>query len=124
MAGAGSDFRPEPGRLAYVELPVTDSEESATFFEQAFGWNLMRFAPTYAGTIGQGTDLGLDADRVQATQAPLPGIRVENLEAAMAAVLAAGGAITRSIFAFPGGRRFQFREPGGNELSVFVEEAP
>ncbi len=53
---------------------------------------------------------------------PLPGIRVDDLEAALAAVEDAGGAVTRAIFAFPGGRRFHFREPGGNELSVFVEE--
>ncbi len=71
--------------------------------------------------MGQGTDLGLQGDKSEAPAAPLPGIRVENLEAALAAVEAAGGTITCSIFAFPGGRRFHFREPGGNELSVFAE---
>jgi len=112
-----------PGaRLAYVELPVKDSEASATFFEAAFGWSLTRFGPSYAGTMGQGTDLGLDADVSEAPAAPLPGILVTDLEAALAAVEAAGAQITRPIFAFPGGRRFQFREPGGNELAVFVEE--
>ncbi len=108
--------------LAYVELPVADSEASAVFFETAFGWQLVRFAPTYAGTMGQGADLGLQGDAAEAPAAPLPGIRVDDLEAALVAVEAAGGAITRAIFAFPGGRRFQFREPGGNELAVFVEE--
>jgi predicted enzyme related to lactoylglutathione lyase len=109
-------------RLAYVELPVTDSEASATFFEKAFGWSLVRFAPTYAGTVGQGTDLGLDGDESEHPAAPLPGILVVDLEAALDAVTAAGAAITRPIFAFPGGRRFQFREPGGSELAVYVEE--
>ena len=108
--------------LAYVELAVADSEVSASFFESAFGWQLVRFAPTYAGTMGQGTDLGLQGDVTEAPAAPLPGIRVDNLEAALEAVQAAGGAITQAIFAFPGGRRFHFRERGGNELSVFVEE--
>ncbi len=109
--------------LAYVELTVTDSEASATFFTTAFGWNLTRFGPTYAGTMGQGTDLGLQGDPAEASAAPLPGIRVADLEAALASVEAAGGVITQPIFAYPGGRRFQFREPGGNELAVFSEES-
>ncbi|MBN8832114.1 MAG: VOC family protein [Sphingomonadales bacterium] len=108
--------------LAYVELPVADSEASATFFfEAAFGWTLTRFGPSYAGTMGQGADLGLQGDAAEAPAAPLPGIRVTNLEAALVAVEQAGGAITKPIFAFPGGRRFHFREPGGNELAVLQE---
>jgi len=113
---------PKDAALAYVELAVADSEASAIFFEQAFGWQLTRFGPTYAGTLGQGADLGLQGDATEAPAAPLAGIRVADLEGALAAVEAAGGVVTRPIFAFPGGRRFQFREPGGNELAVFVEE--
>lgn len=109
-------------RLAYVELPVADSKASAAFFEAAFGWALTRFGPSYAGTLGQGTDLGLQGDASEHPEAPLPGILVTDLEAALDAVTAAGAVITRPIFAFPGGRRFQFREPGGNELAVYVEE--
>jgi predicted enzyme related to lactoylglutathione lyase len=111
-----------PATLAYIELPVADSEASAIFFAQAFGWEMIRFGPTYAGTMGQGTDLGLQGDAAEAPAAPLPGIRVDDLEAALAAVQAAGATITQAIFAFPGGRRFHFREPGGNELSVFAED--
>jgi predicted enzyme related to lactoylglutathione lyase len=110
-------------QLAYVELPVADCEASAVFFERAFGWALTRFGPTYAGTLDQAADLGLQGDAAEAPAAPLPGIRVGDLEAALAAVEAAGGSITKAIFVFPGGRRFEFREPGGNELAVFVEEA-
>ncbi len=111
-----------PATLAYVELAVPDSEASATFFEAAFGWTLTRFGPTYAGTMGQGTDLGLQGDASEAPAAPLAGIRVEDLEAALVAVEGAGATITQPIFAYPGGRRFHFREPGGNELSVFAED--
>jgi len=109
--------------LAYVELPVTDSEASAAFFEQAFGWTLTRFGPFYAATVGQGADLGLDGNSGHVSATALPGIRVNDLEAALAAVEDGGGVITKAIFAFPGGRRFHFREPGGNELSVFIEES-
>jgi predicted enzyme related to lactoylglutathione lyase len=111
-----------PATLAYVELPVADSEASAEFFSAAFGWELTRFGPTYAGTMGQGTDLGLQGDAAEAPAAPLPGLQVDDLEAALAAVEAAGGIVIRPIFAFPGGRRFHFREPGGNELTVFASD--
>jgi predicted enzyme related to lactoylglutathione lyase len=110
-----------PATLAYVELPVADSEASAEFFSAAFGWELTRFGPTYAGTMGQGTDLGLQGDAAEAPAAPLPGLQVEDLEAALAAVEAAGGIVIRPIFAFPGGRRFHFRDPSGNELAVWSE---
>lgn len=120
MSGSGSNA--SGAQLAYVELPVADSEASAVFFEKAFGWQLMRFGPSYAGTIGATADIGLQGDPAEAPAAPLPGIRVGDLEAALAAVEAAGGAVTRAIFAFPGGRRFEFREPGGNVIAVFADE--
>ena len=56
-----------------------------------------------------------------ALSAPLPVIRVDDLEAAFDAVCAAGGIIAKAIFAFPGGRRFHFIDPGGNELAVWSE---
>lgn len=114
---------PVEGRLAYLELSVGDSEASAGFFEAAFGWTLTRFGPAYAGTMGQdGSDIGLQADTAEVNAAPLGGIEVADLDAALAAVEAAGGSIVRPIFTFPGGRRFHFREPGGNELAVFCND--
>ena len=67
---------------------------------------------------GQGTNLGLQADPAEAPAAPLAVIMVDDLETALAEVLAAGGTLTVPIFAFPGGRRFQVRDPGGNEIAV------
>jgi predicted enzyme related to lactoylglutathione lyase len=63
-------------------------------------------------------DLGLQADPAEATKAPLAVIEVDDLEDALAAVMRAGGKIVRPIFAFPGGRRFQFLDPNGNELAA------
>ncbi len=79
---------------------------------------MMNFGSTYAATTTGDTDIGLQADIAEATKAPLPVIEVEDLEAALAAVEAAGGRIIRPIFAFPGGRRFHFLDPGGNELAA------
>ena len=112
-------------RLNYVELPVTEAGRSAAFFQAAFGWSLSAFGPSYSATVGGGAgddsaDLGLQGDASEATTAPLAVIEVDDLDAALAAVEAAGGSITRAPFDYPGGRRFHFSEPGGCELAVNV----
>jgi len=108
-------------RLNYVELPVSEIGASKAFYEAAFGWSLMEFGPTYAATITGDTDVGLQADQAEAAKAPLPVIHVDDLEAALEQVSAAGGKIVRPIFAFPGGRRFHFLDPSGNELAAVKE---
>ncbi len=105
-------------RLNYVELPVNDIGAARTFYESVFGWSMIAFAPTYAATLTGDTDVGLQGDASEATKAPLPVIEVDDLEAALAAVQEAGGTIVRPIFAFPGGRRFQFLDPAGNEIAA------
>jgi len=104
-------------RLNYVELPVADVGAAKAFYEAAFGWTMTAFGPTYAATLTGDTDVGLQGDSAEASGAPLPVIEVADLEAALEAVTEAGGTIVRPIFAFPGGRRFQFLDPGGNELA-------
>ena len=104
-------------RMNYVELPVGDVGAAKAFYEGAFGWSLTDFGPTYACTLTGDTDIGLQGDAGEATKAPLAVILVDDLEVVLAAVTAAGGTIVRPIFSFPGGRRFQFLDPGGNELA-------
>lgn len=108
-------------RLYYVELPVREMAPAKAFYEKAFGWSLTQFAPTYAATVSGDTDIGLQADSAEATGAPLAVIHVDDLEAALAAVEEAGGRIVRPIFPFPGGRRFHFLDPSGNELAAVRE---
>lgn len=105
-------------RLSYVEFPVDDIAAAKDFYEGAFGWTLTPFGPTYAATTTGDTDIGLQADAAQATQVALPVIQVDDLEAALGRVIAAGGDLTLPIFSFPGGRRFHVRDPSGNELAV------
>ncbi|WP_017463077.1 VOC family protein [Dyella ginsengisoli] len=105
-------------RPCYIELPAADIAASKAFYTQAFGWALADFGPTYAATTTGDVDVGLQGDASEAPAAPLPVIQVDDLEAALAAVTAAGGTVVRPIFGFPGGRRFQFRDPHGNELAV------
>ena len=105
-------------RLNYVEFPVRDIGAAKAFYEAAFGWSMTAFGPTYAATLTGDTDIGLQGDPAESTKAPLPVIEVDDLEAALEAVKAAGGTIVRPIFAFPGGRRFQFLDPSGNEVAA------
>jgi hypothetical protein len=105
-------------RLNYVELPVEDTGAAKAFYEAAFGWSMTAFGPTYAATLTGDTDIGLQGDPGEASKAPLPVIDVDDLEGALAAVERAGGRIVRPIFSFPGGRRFHFLDPSGNELAA------
>ena len=105
-------------KIDYLELPVADAGRAKAFYSAAFGWSFTDFGPTYAATTSGDSDLGFQADPAQKTAAALPVIEVDDLEGAQAAVEAAGGAITQPIFAFPGGRRFHFRDPDGHELAA------
>jgi predicted enzyme related to lactoylglutathione lyase len=105
-------------RLNYLELPVAHTIRSSAFYSAAFGMAFTTFAPTYAATMTGDTDLGFQADPAEKTAGPLSVIQVDDLGVAEAAVRAAGGDICVAPFAFPGGRRFHFRDPDGHELAV------
>lgn len=105
-------------RPNFIELPAHDLATSRAFFETVFGMTMTGFGSTYACTMTGDVDIGLQADQREATKAPLPVIEVKDLEATLAAVTATGVAITKPIFGFPGGRRFHFLDPSGNELAA------
>ena len=109
-------------RLNYVELTAFDVPAAKRFYEKAFGWTMTAFGPSYAATTTGDTDIGLQGDAAEATRTPLPVIEVDDLEAALDSVTLAGGMIVKPIFAFPGGRRFQFLDPSGNEIACVTSE--
>ena len=125
----GPAGRPDPAvlsvvmaRIDYVELPsVTAHELTRGFYAKAFGWQFTDYGPDYAATTSGDVDLGLNGQPSEALAAPLPVIRVDDLEAAFDAVTKAGGIIAKPIFAFPGGRRFHFIDPSGSELAVWSD---
>jgi predicted enzyme related to lactoylglutathione lyase len=109
-------------RIDYVELPsVTAHELTRGFYAKAFGWQFTDYGPDYAATTSGDVDLGLNGQASEALAAPLPVVRVDDLDATLDAVAAAGGIISRPIFAFPGGRRFHFIDPSGSELAAWSE---
>lgn len=103
--------------LNYVEFASPKLEQTQAFFTEAFGWEYIDYGPDYKDVQGAGLGGGIER---AALRAPLAVIETDDLEAMLARVKAAGGQITQEIFAFPGGRRFQFTEPGGNELAVWT----
>jgi len=105
-------------RPNFIELPSRDLAAAKRFYAQVFDWQLTDFGPTYACTLTGDVDIGLQADMADATKAPLAVIDVDDLEAFQAKVEAAGAPIVKPIFGFPGGRRFHFLDPNGNELAV------
>ena len=109
-------------RIDYVELPsATAHELTRAFYAKAFGWDFTDYGPDYSATTTGDVDVGLNGQADDALAAPLPVIRVDDLESAFDAVTKAGGTIAKPIFAFPGGRRFHFIDPGGSELAVWSE---
>ena len=109
-----------PARIDYVELPsATAHELTRAFYAKAFGWNFTDFGPDYSSTVTGDVDVGLQGEPSGALTAPLPVIRVDDLESALDDVIKAGGTLVKPIFAFPGGRRFHFIDPSGSELAVW-----
>jgi predicted enzyme related to lactoylglutathione lyase len=110
----------EDGKIDYVEFPGGDLVPLKAFYRAAFGWTFTDYGPTYAA-LSEGLDGGFDGDAGREASAPLVILYAHDLEAMEAKVRAAGGAVVRPIYPFPGGRRFHFRDPGGNELAVWSE---
>jgi predicted enzyme related to lactoylglutathione lyase len=112
----------ETGKIDYVELPAQGAVAACkAFYGAAFGWSFIDYGPGYASFEGAGTDGGFhgDPDSPGGPKQPLVILWADDLEAMVEKVTAAGGEIVDPIFAFPGGRRFHFRDPGGNILGVW-----
>ena len=107
-------------RIDYVELPsATAHELTRSFSSKAFGWTFSDFGPDYSAMTTGDVDVGLNGQPEESLAAPLPVVRVDDLDAAFDAVTKAGGVIAKPIFSFPGGRRFHFIDPSGSELAVW-----
>jgi uncharacterized protein len=108
------------GKIDYLEMWSDRAPlgEVKAFYVKAFGWSFTDYGPSYAG-FNEGLEGGFDSSEGNAP--PLPVLFSENLERSLEAVVKAGGKIVKPIFDFPGGRRFHFTDPAGNELAVWAE---
>lgn len=110
------------GKIDYVEFPATNLPALKEFYSSAFGWSFIDYGPSYTAIDPTaGLDGGFDASPDNPLTKPLVILYASDLEAMEAKVRAAGGTVTVPIFAFPGGRRFHFQDPAGNELAVWSE---
>ena len=109
-------------KLNYVEFPAADLNATKQFFEKAFGWSFQDYGPDYTAFSGQGLDGGFyrsQLSSIASKGAALLVLLSTNLELSQSVVESAGGKISTAIFSFPGGRRFHFIEPSGNEFAVW-----
>jgi uncharacterized protein len=105
--------------MDYIEFTVTDMAAAKEFYGAAFGWEFNDYGPDYAGIKKEGGEAGgLRLQETASTGGPLVVLFSNDLDASLMSVRAAGGRITTEPFDFPGGRRFQFKDPSGNELAV------
>lgn len=114
----------EHGKINYVEFPCRDLQATKDFFAAAFGWSFVDYGPDYSAFSDQGLDGGFFRSGLAAATEKGSALIVfysDRLEETQAKVEGAGGRIVKPVFSFPGGRRFHFCEPSGNEFAVWSE---
>lgn len=109
--------------INYIEFPLVDGPSTKRFYATVFGWIFQDWGPTYISFSGAGVEGGFNGE--SGVQVTAPGVLVvlyaTSLEETLDAVEKAGGRIVQGIYGFPGGRRFHFADPNGNELAVWSE---
>lgn len=109
-------------KIDYVEWAAKDLEATKSFFKKAFGWSFTDYGPDYCDFSNEGINGGFYKSDKKATAEAGSALVIfysEDLEATLHKVEDAGGKIVKDIFSFPGGRRFHFTEPSGNEFAVW-----
>ena len=109
--------------IHYVEFKSTDLAATKAFYSAAFGWRFVDYGPNYSAIEKAGIDGGFEWTDAPISNGALVVLYDNDLQAARDKVVAAGGTISVDIFSFPGGERFQFLDPSGNELAVWREIA-
>ena len=106
-------------RIDYIEMAATNIADTKRFYREVFGWNFTDYGPAYTSFQDGRLSGGFYQQKSVKAGGPLVVIYASDLEGAVARVQTAGGSIVKPIFSFPGGRRFHFRDPAGNELGVW-----
>ena len=111
-------------KINYVELPAKDLAAIKAFFTTVFGWSFIDYGPDYTAFANEGIDGGFfKSDLVSSTAngSALIVFYSKALETTQSKIEKAGGLIIKPIFSFPGGRRFHFSDPNGNEYAVWSD---
>lgn len=115
----------EHEKINYVELPAKDLQSTKTFFTKVFGWSFEDYGPEYIAFSKEGLDGGFyksDLSSSSSNGSALIIFYSNNLETTQSKIIDADGSIIQPIFEFPGGRRFHFSDPNGNEFAVWSDK--
>lgn len=107
-------------QIDYLEFGATDLEATKQFYQNTFGWTFTDYGPSYTSFADGRLTGGFDTTETPG-KTPLVVLYSSHLEATYEMVKENGGRIVRETFSFPGGRRFHFVDPSGNELAVWSE---
>ena len=108
--------------ITYVEFKAKDIEKIKEFYTQSFNWFFTDFGSDYTAFSGSGLAGGFEKSAKRAMNGALVILYHENLELIKASIIDAGGKLSKDVFTFPGGRRFHFKDPSGNELAVWSDK--
>jgi hypothetical protein len=108
-------------RIDYIEMAATDVGAVRRFYEEAFGWKFTDYGPEYTAFEDGRLAGGFTTGRTPARGGALVVLFAVDIDAAQRRVQAAGGTVVKPTFSFPGGRRFHFTDPAGNELAVWTD---
>ena len=111
-----------PIRIDYIELSVLDFNEAKDFYGSAFGWTFEDYGQEYVAFETGHVSGGFSKVDEVSRGGALVILYAEDLEAIYEQVKESGGEIAQEIFSFPGGRRFHFTDPSGNELAVWSDQ--
>jgi predicted enzyme related to lactoylglutathione lyase len=112
-------------RIDYVEFPSPSKESHAAtkrFYGDVFGWTYQSWGDDYSDTKDSGITSGISSASEHRPSKPLIVLFASNLEAVRERIIKAGGRISKDIVPFPGGRRFHYIDPSGNELGVWADK--
>ena len=108
--------------MDYVEFVVHDLARTKAFYHAIFGWTFIDYGPGYSSFTDNGLGGGFTTEGTPMPGGPLIVFHVDHLKAALDRAKAAGAIIVKPIYAFPGGRRFQFKDPDNYEIAAWVQE--
>ena len=114
----------EHEKINYIEFPAKNIAATKAFFSAAFGWSFVDYGPEYIAFSNAGIDGGFFKSDLTVSAVSGSALIVfysKDLEHTQSKVESVGGSIIKPIYSFPGGRRFHFGDPNGNEYAVWSD---
>lgn len=115
-------MKPKNNHINYLELKAKDLEKIKLFYNKVFGWKFTDYGPDYVSFSNSGLQGGFERSKGKVINGALTVLYHEDLKKTLKRIGEAGGKISKDIFSFPGGKRFHFVDPAGNEMAVWSDK--